>query len=243
MSIRQLWEACSTGDNTKVQSILTDGSVDMNSSPDSDHGDYNTPLQVAMSNNHPSIVTTLLSSQHIRLEVIHRLFGWTGLHYACFSNSVACVNIYGRDYRCTPAIINMKDNHGETALMVAVRRGNLECVRELAELQGTDFATKSRMGETLLKVARNLNYQQIAQFLKERNSTQMTGVPTTPDVPECPVCMEEMRPPMQIFNCRNGHLICSVCRPNVLVCANCRQAYLGRATAVEQIIRQMFNCQ
>ena len=34
-----------------------------------------------------------------------------------------------------------------------------------------------------------------------------TPAAATPNVPECPVCLEEMNPPTEIFNCRNGHLI------------------------------------
>ena len=59
------------------------------------------------------------------------------------------------------------------------------------------------------------------------------------NIPECPACLEEMRPPLQIFNCRNGHLVCSNCRPRVSNCTMCRQEYTGRATAVEQMIRQI----
>merc|ERR1719430_2336310 len=34
-------------------------------------------------------------------------------------------------------------------------------------------------------------------------------------VPECPVCFERMNPPMQIYTCGNGHVICSVCKEKV----------------------------
>ena len=64
-----------------------------------------------------------------------------------------------------------------------------------------------------------------------------------PDVPECPLCLEEMKPPMQIYNCRNGHLICGDCLPKVDSCTNCRTEYTGRATTVEQMLRQKFGQQ
>jgi hypothetical protein len=69
-----------------------------------------------------------------------------------------------------------------------------------------------------------------------------TPVPSS-DIPECPVCLEEMKPPLKIFTCGNGHLICSTCRPKVSICTNCREKYTGRATAVEQIIRKMLKLQ
>jgi|ERR1712179_187031 len=64
-------------------------------------------------------------------------------------------------------------------------------------------------------------------------------------VPECPVCYERMSPPMQIFTCGNGHVICSVCKEKVEetrnMCINrCGAVYAGRATAMEQMIRQIF---
>jgi len=71
--------------------------------------------------------------------------------------------------------------------------------------------------------------------------------PRGPKVPECPVCLEEMIPPTEIFSCRNGHLVCGECKPKVTatadsMCTTCRTVkYMGRATAVEQMIREMFD--
>jgi len=56
-------------------------------------------------------------------------------------------------------------------------------------------------------------------------------------LPECPVCLEEMRPPVQIFNCLNGHVICGKCRRRVFICTHCRRSYKGRATAMELWIK------
>ena len=38
-----------------------------------------------------------------------------------------------------------------------------------------------------------------------------------PSAPECPVCMESMVPPMRIFQCGTGHLLCASCRPRLQV--------------------------
>jgi len=71
--------------------------------------------------------------------------------------------------------------------------------------------------------------------------------PRGPKVPECPVCLEEMSPPTEIFSCRNGHLVCGECKPKLTanadsMCTTCRTVkYMGRATAVEQMIREMFD--
>jgi len=71
------------------------------------------------------------------------------------------------------------------------------------------------------------------------------GQPTNPPppsslIPECPVCLDSMKPPLQIFTCGNGHLICSVCRPKVTMDkCHCQAMYMGRATAMEQMVRQV----
>jgi hypothetical protein len=59
-------------------------------------------------------------------------------------------------------------------------------------------------------------------------------------IPECPICMESMKPPMRIFNCSNGHWICSICRLKCHKC-HCEALYVGRATAMEQMVRQMIS--
>ena len=73
---------------------------------------------------------------------------------------------------------------------------------------------------------------------------QSLSVPVPEEqVPECPACMEMMKPPLQIFNCPNGHLICSICKPKVLgnLCTDCKTPYAGRANGMEKIVRRLMN--
>ena len=46
---------------------------------------------------------------------------------------------------------------------------------------------------------------------------------------ECPVCLEEMKPPKKIFQCSNGHVICELCKnnPEVRSCPTCRVKFRG----------------
>ena len=43
---------------------------------------------------------------------------------------------------------------------------------------------------------------------------------------ECSVCLDEMRPPTKIFQCRNGHVMCEACKNHteVSTCPTCRYA-------------------
>jgi len=71
------------------------------------------------------------------------------------------------------------------------------------------------------------------------------NIPPASLIPECPCCYEsllEMRPPKQILTCGNGHLICSDCQPEITgnrCISRCGSSYGGRATAMEQMVRQI----
>jgi len=58
---------------------------------------------------------------------------------------------------------------------------------------------------------------------------------------ECPVCFAEMKPPVHIWQCAQGHPVCQPCRnrPEVRHCPTCRQRIVGRATLVEKIAAQV----
>ena len=80
--------------------------------------------------------------------------------------------------------------------------------------------------------------------LRESVNTQSSpqAKPLLSLIPECPACYEKMKPPRQIYNCTNGHLICSLCQPNItgkMCISRCGTMYSGRATAMEQMMRQM----
>merc|ERR1719210_2035162 len=89
----------------------------------------------------------------------------------------------------------------------------------------------------------------LQQELKKRLGSSAAGAPgpSTPPsptslLPSCPVCFETMKPPLQIFTCGNGHLICSSCKPRATTCF-CQAMYMGRATAMEQMVRNILNIQ
>ena len=59
---------------------------------------------------------------------------------------------------------------------------------------------------------------------------------------ECPICLEEMRPPMRIWQCVSGHPVCDTCRrnPRVSECPTCRQKIVGRNVLAEKLARSLF---
>ena len=58
---------------------------------------------------------------------------------------------------------------------------------------------------------------------------------------ECPVCISVMTPPLQIYQCRFGHSICSNCQAKgVNICPTCRKPILGRAHNMENVAKLLF---
>jgi len=59
---------------------------------------------------------------------------------------------------------------------------------------------------------------------------------------ECPVCMEEMKPPRKIWQCADGHAVCELCKkkPEVTCCPACRKYFVGRSTIAEKFARAVF---
>ena len=120
-------------DQSEVRNLIEREDIDVNGYDEV----LSTALHLAMERNQSDIVTTLLTSSHLKL--ITDCFGWNGLHYACESNAFNTIAILGKDQRCTESVINMKDFNNDTAVMVAIRNGNKDCVKEMVKLDGIDL--------------------------------------------------------------------------------------------------------
>jgi len=59
---------------------------------------------------------------------------------------------------------------------------------------------------------------------------------------ECPICLEEMKPPMRIWQCLSGHPVCDTCMrsPRVTACPTCRQKIVGRNVLAEKLAKSMY---
>lgn len=53
---------------------------------------------------------------------------------------------------------------------------------------------------------------------------------------ECPVCLDTMKPP--IFQCQNGHSVCSNCKPGLSICPTCR----GVLTDTRNLLAEQLAC-
>merc|ERR1712059_49647 len=60
---------------------------------------------------------------------------------------------------------------------------------------------------------------------------------------ECPVCFEEMKPPVKMFHCRQGHVVCQNClvEGHLKECPSCRGPIIGRNFAMEKLAESYFS--
>eukprot|EP00092_Neocalanus_flemingeri_P098701 GFUD01125865.1.p1 GENE.GFUD01125865.1~~GFUD01125865.1.p1 ORF type:complete len:103 (+),score=24.42 GFUD01125865.1:3-311(+) len=59
---------------------------------------------------------------------------------------------------------------------------------------------------------------------------------------KCPICVEPMSPPVRIWQCAEGHILCENCKnhPDVRNCPACRGAFAGRNLAMERMAELVF---
>ena len=94
--------------------------------------------------------------------------------------------------------------------------------------------TLEKMHENQKKEIRDLE-QRHRQDRLEAISEMKAQHPTL----ECPICLEDMAPPTQIFQCQSGHLVCGTCHPRLSTCSCCKREFMGRAIGMEQFIRTL----
>merc|ERR1712098_430151 len=62
---------------------------------------------------------------------------------------------------------------------------------------------------------------------------------------QCPVCLDNCKPPLQIWQCREGHILCESCfsRPELKTCPQCRislQGNVSRSRVLEELAMKLF---
>jgi len=59
---------------------------------------------------------------------------------------------------------------------------------------------------------------------------------------DCPICLENMEPPKEIWQCDAGHTLCGDCKnhPSILNCPTCKMGITGRNRAMENLYNTLF---
>jgi len=129
---------------------------------------------------------------------------------------------------------NMQKNQ-ETRIIAMVVKHETE-LEELKKTQKNEILKHLKKDDVLKKL--KIQKRELKQHL-----AKLTAKPEILPCPECPVCFDSMKPPTRILQCVNGHLVCVECARKVerFICPICKQEFSGRATAMEQFLRTLFN--
>jgi hypothetical protein len=119
----------------------------------------------------------------------------------------------------------------KTKLNETLKRHKKENVKSSKDLANTQHKKQALHAELQQKAISFISSSPAGKPLPSSNTSVSL-------IPECHICMEVMKPPLQIYTCDNGHLICSTCKPRVNRC-HCTAVYRGRANAMEQMVRQI----
>jgi len=184
---REVFEAVKENNIDKVKSLLAANGNCVNAT----NLDGETPLYMAVSENHTEMVKALLNFKPLTEKSENR--GLTPLHKACINgnydialmliNAGANVNAESSiGYTCLMyaadenlkfvsllvdkgAKLNATGPMGETALMEAARHGSLENVKYLIS-KGADHKLQDSEGKTAADIAADNNHPEIAEFLR-----------------------------------------------------------------------------
>ena len=151
----------------------------------------------------------------------------------------------------------MKDRHlAESLSQVreeSQQRAELICLKERhrkeeenlqIDLNSDRLRVTERYGEMIAEIDRQMEEQEtsvlawlegeVEGMTRRKRKAEVEAV----EVPECPVCLESLSPPLQIYQCQEGHLVCGDCRSKVSICTECRhsEGYRARNRSLEQVI-------
>ena len=128
----------------------------------------NTPLIIAVQENHTRIVQLLLSRPDIRVNM-RGLDGYTALIRACFDRSdIAKMLLLRPDVD-----VNLATYYGTTALTFAIRNGNEAAVRELIKHPRINVNYQSKHGENGLFEAVTYKRKDIVDMLLSHPDCQV----------------------------------------------------------------------
>ena len=138
---------CHEGNLEGVRSYLTGGG-DINRRG-GNHG--TTSLMVAARRGHNSVMALLMQQPELEVDLKDSQ-GQTALHYSCSGgNTVGLALLLAHPGLSS---LNARDHKMETALMLAVKQGQLGCVELLVQVPGVELNTRDRCSQSLVSLAR-----------------------------------------------------------------------------------------
>ncbi|KAF0915688.1 hypothetical protein E2562_037829 [Oryza meyeriana var. granulata] len=143
--------AAASWGNHDVISLLLDDDPSAAYQPDH-HGSF--PIHVAASDDHVKAVSILLDKQKCRnledCSELRNARGQSFLHVAVLQENQSVVTYACKLAKLEPAVLNMQDDDGNTALHIAVQVGNLWIFNLLLQIRQVELNLTNNKGETPL---------------------------------------------------------------------------------------------
>jgi len=199
------------------------------------------PITSALDNGYDGIVKILLEQQTLDLNFIDskgRSVGHCAVEYRFLKkhfpkrkNEIAfpvkCVELLSKDRRVN---WNVRDQNGETPIMIAMKNKEMEMVKILLKTPGVNLKDLTKIVEGSL----------IQDLLKEMlHQADESARSFASNVPECPVCLSQFNSYSRVFQCSEGHFVCEKCNPRVEHCPVCREEMMGRAHGFERFLQDL----
>ena len=157
---KKLVNACRGGNTDLVEHILSNDEVDINATGIA----CSTPLMAAVGSDNLDMVRRILQEPQLDLGK-KASSGRTALHFACLDNKVSIINLLCQDSRCSPSVVNMKNNIGETPLESALRNNHPDAVCGLLQHPGLNCGKRNKHGYAPLHIAYSYNQVSIVKLL------------------------------------------------------------------------------
>ena len=128
----------------------------------------------------------------------------------------------------------MKNGHAENMKKMKIDIGELKNEMKKMKVAQADNMEK-------MKIAQAENMEELKTEVKEIKQ-KLTRGPIK--MPECVICLEELRPPLRIVQCLKGHKLCEPCseKEGVVSCPlNCGAGFMGRDLGMEAFVRQLLS--
>ncbi|PWY57469.1 hypothetical protein DGG96_01775 [Legionella qingyii] len=90
--------------------------------------------------------------------------GWSGVHFAALNDRLDAIKLFPEEFAA-----KVRDNYGNTPLMVAAGRGNLKIIEYLLE-NGVDLHLKNNQGEAAIIFAAENGHLNALKFLEEKGA-------------------------------------------------------------------------
>jgi len=123
--------------------------------------------------------------------------------------------------------------------LMEVEKQQLEIEKELKDLNERIEQSNKRVQDTnkaLLALRKEMEEEKRKITIEKQNLSNIL---------QCPVCLDTCKPPLQIWQCREGHILCESCysRRELKSCPQCRMSLQGnvsRSRVLEELAIKLF---